>query len=116
MSNPIRYFASATKGSEDNILLAEIESECGSYLEKLTPAQKAAWVIALITETVEPEGVEVDYLIPSDVPMFEYLFELSHDCKLDLAAAMLTYLRESVEGYKGKSECVSSLSDYSVTL
>jgi len=95
MTKPIGYFASAIDGTQDNAILAEIEHCCGSYLEKLTSAQKAAWILALIAEAQEPEGIEIDYLIPSDLPGFEQLFELSNACKLDLATAVLNYLRDS---------------------
>ncbi len=92
MSKPIGYYASAPSGTKDNAILSEIEFNYGSWLEKLTPSQKSAWAIALLTEAVEPEGASVDYCI--DKPILSILFNLSDGCKLDLAVAVLSYLRE----------------------
>ncbi len=90
MSKPIGYYASAARGTKDNAILSEIESNYGSWLEKLTPSQKSAWAIALLTEAVEPEGASVDFCI--DKPILSSLFNLSDGCKLDLAVAVLTKL------------------------
>ncbi len=94
MSKPIGYYVSAPSGTQDNAILSEIESKYGSWLEKLTTAQKSAWLIVLITEVAEPEGASVDFCI--DKPILSNLLNLSNGCKLDLAVAVLTYLRESL--------------------
>ena len=91
MHKPIGYFASAPSGTSDNTILSEIDLLFGPYLEKLTPAQKSAWAITLITEAIEPEGVEVDYNI-NDVPSLEHLFSLSDSNKLALSLALINYL------------------------
>lgn len=83
MSKPIGYYASAPRGTKDNAILSEIESNYGSWLEKLTPSQKSAWAIALLTEAIKPEGVEVNYSQQS-IPNFEQLFSLSDGNKLAL--------------------------------
>jgi hypothetical protein len=56
VSKPIGYYASAPRGTQDNAILCEIESNYGLWLQKLAPSQKSAWAIALLTEAVEPEG------------------------------------------------------------
>ena len=104
MSKPIGYYASATKGTKDNTILSEIESNYGSWLEKLTPSQKLAWLIVLITEAVEPEEIEVDYSIDG-IPQLKQLFKLSDGCKLNLAVAVLMYLRDSVLAQSRAGKC-----------
>jgi hypothetical protein len=104
MSKPIGYYASASSGTKDNAILSEIESKYGSWLEKLTPSQKSAWAIALLTEAVEPEGIEVDYSIDG-IPQLKQLFKLSDGCKLHLALAVLMYLRVSVLAQSRAGKC-----------
>ncbi len=76
---------SAPSSTKDNTILSEIESNYGSWLEKLTPSQKSAWLIVLITEAVEPEGIEVDYSIDG-IPQLKQLFKLTDGCKLDASS------------------------------
>ncbi len=60
-------------------------------MEKLTTAQKSAWAIALLTEAIKPEGVEVNYSQQS-IPNFEQLFSLSDGNKLALCLALINHL------------------------
>jgi len=92
MPKPIGFFASAPCGTSDATNLNQIEQEFGSYLERLTPSELVAWIVTLVTEAVELQGIEFDICI--DNHDLEALFPLSNGTKLDLAAAALSYLRE----------------------
>jgi hypothetical protein len=48
MTKPLGYYASAPSGTTDAAILTEIKDRYGSQLEKLTPAQKSARLIALM--------------------------------------------------------------------
>ncbi len=91
MSKPIGYYASAPRGTQDNAILLEIDSKYGSWLEKLTTAQKSAWAIALLTEAIKPECVEVNCNQES-ISNFEQLFSLSDGNKLALCLALINHL------------------------
>ena len=91
MSKPIGYYASAPSGTQDKAILCEIESNYGSWLEKLTPSQKSSWAITLLTEAIKPEGVEVNCNQES-ISNFEQLFSLSDGNKLALCLALINQL------------------------
>lgn len=88
---PIGYYASAPSSTTDATILAEFEQRYGSELENLTPAQKSAWLIALMAEAIEPEGVEVDYCIDC-IPNLNHLWKLSYGAKLCLCNALINQL------------------------
>ncbi len=92
MPKPIGYFACAPSGTSGATCLFQIEQQFGSYLEHLTPAQVAAWVVTLVSEAVEPQGIEVE--IALDNCNLEPLISLSNGIKLVLAAAALSYLQK----------------------
>lgn len=92
MTYTLSYYVSAPRGTRDAAILQEIESKFGSYLEKLSLAQKSAWLIVLMSEVVEIE-IKVDFYVKEPIP--ESLFYLSYGSKLDLAVAVLQSLRQS---------------------
>lgn len=92
MTHPLAYYVSAPRGTRDALILKEIESKFGSYLEELCPAKKSAWLIVLVHELMEIE-IKVDFYVKEPIP--EILFHLSDGCKLDLAVAVLQSLRKS---------------------
>lgn len=91
MTKPLGYYASAASGTTDAAILTEIEDRYGSQLEKLTPAQKSAWLLALMSKAIEPEGVEVDYCV-DDIPDVKQLSNLSYGAKLCLCNALINQL------------------------
>lgn len=91
MTKPLGYYASAPSGTTDAAILTGIEDYYGSQLEKLTPAQKSAWLISLISESIEPEGVKVNYCI-DDIFEANHLCNLSYGAKLCLCNAIINQL------------------------
>ncbi len=91
MTKPLGYYVSAPSGTTDAAIITEIEDRYGSQLENLTPAQKSAWLIALMSEAIEPEGMEVNYSI-DDIPDAKQLFDLSYRAKLCLCNALINKL------------------------
>lgn len=96
MMKPIGYYASAPSSTTDAAILAAIEDQYGSHLEKLTRAQKSAWLITLMAKAIPPEGVEVDYYIDYNSST-KQLFDLSYGAKLSLCNAIINQLL-----YEGK--------------
>lgn len=90
----LSYLASAPYGTKATAPLASIEERFNSSLEHLTKEQKSARLIALVTEAIAPQDIEVNVDIgnPSEL---EHLFHLSNVAKSGLAIAVLPYLRES---------------------
>lgn len=95
MTHPLGYYVSGPHDTRDTQILNEIESKCGSYLEKLSPDQKTLWLIVLATEVVELE-IKVEFCSDNPILVLESIFDLSRGCKLDLAVAVLESLRQSV--------------------
>ena len=95
MTHPLGHYVSAPHGTKDARILNEIESKCGSYLEKLSPDQKTLWLIMLATEVVELE-INVEFCSDKPILVLKSIFDLSRGCKFDLAVAVLESLRQSV--------------------
>ena len=91
MTKPLGYYVSAPSGTTDATIIAEIEERYGSQFENLTPSQKSAWLIALMSEAIEPEGVEVNYST-DNIPDAKQLCNLSYGAKLCLCNALINKL------------------------
>ena len=102
MPKPLGYFACARAGTSDAVRLTEIEQQFGSYLEKLSVAELAAWIAKLVSEAVKLQGVESE----PDNCNLELLSSLSDGTKLNLATAALSYLQE--RNYLGKQETMAN--------
>lgn len=90
----LSYLASAPYGTKNTATLASIEERFNSSLEHLTKEKKSARLIALVTEAIDPQYLEVNVDIgnPSEL---KHLFDLINVAKPDLAIAVLPYLRKS---------------------
>ncbi len=61
MVHPLRAFVSATDGTLDALILADIEDKIGSYAENLTSEDKSAFLAVLSRYLYFLQWVEPDY-------------------------------------------------------
>jgi len=91
MTNSMNSYVNTMTSIQDAEILAGIEERYGAQLQALSNRQKTAWLIVLITEAIELEGIEIDYERVSMVPRPE-LFGLSYSAKLSLSKAIINQL------------------------
>lgn len=95
MSHPICYYASSPSGTNDAIILAEIEEKFGSWLEVLSLSEKFIWAIALLNEVAKLEELKINYKSFYDIPGINHLLQLSHCNKLALVRALVEYVQQA---------------------
>jgi len=85
MVYPLSYFVSATNGTNDALILADIEDQIGSHAENLTSEDKLAFLAILSRYLYFLQWVEPDYSIGAAITDTMLLIDTTQDSDDEIA-------------------------------
>ena len=87
MVYPLSYFVSAPNGTNDALILADIEDKIGSHAENLTSEDKLAFLAVLSRYLYFLQWVEPDYSIGAALTDTMLLIDTTQDSSSEIANA-----------------------------